>query len=149
MRSDRSPNSRNLCPATPDAPTRCLRAQKSLFECQVGKPEWATLRNRLLQEIDPKQDSLRIYHLDEDARERTEHHGFNTSTRADRISYPVISRYIPLYPGILRVRPIKSHPIPGVDYINTSEAVAETALSASIRLEENIVPSPPAFTATL
>ena len=53
-----------------------VRVQKSLFECQVGNPEWATLRNRLLQEIDPKQDSLRIYHLDEDARERTEHHGF-------------------------------------------------------------------------
>jgi CRISPR-associated protein Cas2 len=52
-----------------------VRVQKSLFECQVGKTEWATLRNRLLQKIDPKQDSLRFYHIDEDARKETEHHG--------------------------------------------------------------------------
>ncbi len=52
-----------------------VRAQKSLFECQLGKTEWARLKNRLLQEIEPKQDSLRIYHLDENARNKTEHHG--------------------------------------------------------------------------
>ena len=52
-----------------------VRVQKSLFECQLGKTEWARLRSRLLKEIDPKQDSLRVYHLDEDARNKTEHHG--------------------------------------------------------------------------
>ena len=52
-----------------------VRAQKSLFECQIGKTEWAVLKNRLLEEIDPKQDSLRIYHLDEDAKNKIEHHG--------------------------------------------------------------------------
>ncbi len=52
-----------------------VRAQKSLFECRVGKTEWAMLKSRLLQEIDPKKDSLRIYYLDEDARNKTEHHG--------------------------------------------------------------------------
>ena len=52
-----------------------VRVQMSVFECQLGKTEWATLRNRLLKEINPKQDSLRIYHLDEDAKEKTEHHG--------------------------------------------------------------------------
>ena len=52
-----------------------VRVQKSLFECQVGKTEWAVLRDRLLKAIDPEQDSLRIYHLDEDARNGTEHHG--------------------------------------------------------------------------
>ena len=51
-----------------------VRVQKSLFECQLGKTEWA-LRSRLLKEFDPKQDSLRFYHLDEDARDKTEHHG--------------------------------------------------------------------------
>ncbi len=54
-----------------------VRAQKSLFECQVRKTEWAALRNRLLKEIDPKQDSLRIYHLDENSKDKTEHHGLN------------------------------------------------------------------------
>lgn len=52
-----------------------VRVQKSLFECRLGKTEWAVLRNRLLEEIDPKQDSLRIYHLNEDAKNKTEHHG--------------------------------------------------------------------------
>ena len=52
-----------------------VRVQKSLFECQVGKMEWAVLRNRLLKEIDPKLDSLRFYHMDEKARRETEHHG--------------------------------------------------------------------------
>ena len=52
-----------------------VRVQKSLFECQVGKTEWAVFRNRLLQEIDLKQDSLRVYYLGEDAKNKTEHHG--------------------------------------------------------------------------
>ena len=52
-----------------------VRAQKSLFECRIRKVEWAALRDRLLKEIDPEQDSLRIYHLDENAKTRTEHYG--------------------------------------------------------------------------
>ncbi len=52
-----------------------VRVQKSLFECQVGKTEWAALKIRLLKEFDPEQDSLRFYHLDEDARNKAEHHG--------------------------------------------------------------------------
>ena len=52
-----------------------VRVQKSVFECQVGQTEWATLRNRLLSEIDLQQDSLRFYYLDEKALQRIEHHG--------------------------------------------------------------------------
>ncbi len=52
-----------------------IRVQKSVFECQVGKTEWAVLRSRLLKEMDPRQDSLRIYHLDEGTKDNTEHHG--------------------------------------------------------------------------
>ena len=52
-----------------------VRVQKSVFECQLGKTQFATLKYRLLQEMDFRQDSLRIYHLDEDVRNRTEHHG--------------------------------------------------------------------------
>jgi len=51
------------------------RVQKSVFECQVGQKEWILLRNRLLQEINAEQDSLRFYFLDEKAVARTEHHG--------------------------------------------------------------------------
>jgi CRISPR-associated protein Cas2 len=49
------------------------RVQKSLFECQVGATEWVALRQRLLDEIDAKQDSLRFYFLD--AGTRLEYHG--------------------------------------------------------------------------
>ena len=52
-----------------------VRVQKSLFECQLGKTEWAALRSRLLKVIDPKQDSLKFYYLDEDAKDNAEHHG--------------------------------------------------------------------------
>lgn len=51
------------------------RVQKSVFECQVGQKEWIVLRNRLVKEINPEQDSLRFYFLDEKAAMSTEHHG--------------------------------------------------------------------------
>jgi CRISPR-associated protein Cas2 len=51
------------------------RVQKSVFECQVGQTEWVSLKDRLLREIKPDQDSLRFYFLDETAKQRIEHHG--------------------------------------------------------------------------
>ena len=51
------------------------RVQKSVFECQVGAREWQLLRHRLLTEMEPAQDSLRFYFLDETAKSRIEHHG--------------------------------------------------------------------------
>jgi CRISPR-associated protein Cas2 len=51
------------------------RVQKSVFECQVGQKEWASLQDRLLHEIKTDEDSLRFYFLDENAAQRTEHHG--------------------------------------------------------------------------
>jgi CRISPR-associated protein Cas2 len=51
------------------------RVQKSVFECQVGQKEWASLRSRLLREIKVDEDSLRFYFLDANAEQRTEHHG--------------------------------------------------------------------------
>ena len=52
-----------------------VRVQKSVFECQVGQTEWASLRDRLLREIKADEDSLRCYYLDEKAVQRIEHHG--------------------------------------------------------------------------
>ncbi|MER3633235.1 MAG: CRISPR-associated endonuclease Cas2 [Blastocatellia bacterium] len=49
------------------------RVQNSVFECNVGKLQWATLRTRLLEEIDPNRDSIRFYFLETDT--RIEHHG--------------------------------------------------------------------------
>lgn len=51
------------------------RVQKSVFECLVGPPEWVLLRESLLKIINPEEDSLRIYPLDENARSRIEHLG--------------------------------------------------------------------------
>lgn len=51
-----------------------VRAQLSVFECEVDPGQWALLRGRLLGCIDPQTDSLRFYHLGSGAR-RIEHHG--------------------------------------------------------------------------
>ena len=39
------------------------RVQKSVFECLVDPAQWAGLKNRLLTEIDEKEDSLRFYYM--------------------------------------------------------------------------------------
>jgi CRISPR-associated protein Cas2 len=52
-----------------------IRVQKSVFEMQLGQKEWAELRARLLNEIDPAQDSLRVYFIDQSSKERIEHFG--------------------------------------------------------------------------
>jgi CRISPR-associated protein Cas2 len=53
------------------------RVQKSVFECNLGPEHWVILRDQLLAIIDPAEDSLRCYHLHEDARKRIEHYGKN------------------------------------------------------------------------
>ena len=52
-----------------------IRVQKSVFEMQVGQKEWVELRARLLSEIDPAQDSLRVYFIDQSSKDRIEHYG--------------------------------------------------------------------------
>ena len=49
------------------------RVQNSVFECRVGKTQWTVLRDKLLSEIKPGEDSLRFYFLDSDT--SVEHHG--------------------------------------------------------------------------
>jgi CRISPR-associated protein Cas2 len=51
------------------------RVQKSVFECEVDPAQWATLRARLISEIDRAADSLRFYRLGADGRRRVEHVG--------------------------------------------------------------------------
>jgi CRISPR-associated protein Cas2 len=53
------------------------RVQKSVFECLVEPQQWLLLKNNLLEIIDPDEDSLRIYPLDENVRRRIEHVGRN------------------------------------------------------------------------
>jgi CRISPR-associated protein Cas2 len=49
------------------------RVQNSVFECRIEPQHWIVLRDRLLQEVNQSQDSLRFYFLDRDV--KIEHHG--------------------------------------------------------------------------
>ena len=49
------------------------RVQNSVFECRVNDKQWIILRERLLREVNMKEDALRFYHLDTDV--RIENHG--------------------------------------------------------------------------
>lgn len=51
------------------------RVQNSVFECLVDPAQWAVLRNRLLEEIEPSEDSLRFYFLGRNWKSRVEHNG--------------------------------------------------------------------------
>ncbi len=51
------------------------RVQNSVFECEVDPSQWASLRARLVEEVDPSVDSLRFYRLGADGYRRVEHIG--------------------------------------------------------------------------
>ena len=59
------------------------RVQYSVFECQIDPAQWATLRARLMDEIDKKSDSLRFYRLGANWRSRIEHVGSKTAYDPD------------------------------------------------------------------
>lgn len=51
------------------------RVQNSVFECKLDPAQFATLKHRLLEIVDPESDSLRFYFLGANWRRRVEHHG--------------------------------------------------------------------------
>jgi CRISPR-associated protein Cas2 len=51
------------------------RVQYSVFECIVDPAQWTVLRQRLIDEIDSKEDSLRFYFLGSNWKHRVEHVG--------------------------------------------------------------------------
>ena len=51
------------------------RVQLSVFECKVREADLVRLRRALLEEINPHEDSLRLYLLGENASRRVEHYG--------------------------------------------------------------------------
>ena len=55
------------------------RVQKSVFECLVDPAQWVAIRNRLISEIKPDEDSLRFYFLGSNWKPRIEHVGVKTS----------------------------------------------------------------------
>jgi CRISPR-associated protein Cas2 len=51
------------------------RVQYSVFECIVDPAQWAGLKQRLIDLINPELDSLRFYYLGSNWRRRIEHVG--------------------------------------------------------------------------
>ena len=51
------------------------RVQFSVFECIVDPAQWTVLQKRLIDEIDPDEDSLRFYFLGSNWKHRVEHIG--------------------------------------------------------------------------
>jgi CRISPR-associated protein Cas2 len=55
------------------------RVQQSVFECMVDPEQWTRLRQRLVDEFNPKEDSLRFYFLGSNWKRRIEHLGAKPS----------------------------------------------------------------------
>jgi CRISPR-associated protein Cas2 len=51
------------------------RVQKSVFECRVDKTTYEVLEKRLLDEIDSREDNLRLYRLNEPIEEHVKEFG--------------------------------------------------------------------------
>lgn len=51
------------------------RVQNSVFECLVDPARWTVLKQRLMDIVDPKTDSLRFYFLGSNWKKRVEHFG--------------------------------------------------------------------------
>ena len=56
-----------------------VRVQNSVFECVVDTAQLKLLKKALLDEIDEKKDSLRIYNLGNRSKSNVEHFGAKTS----------------------------------------------------------------------
>ncbi len=55
------------------------RVQNSVFECLVDPAQWTSLKQRLVEIVDPGKDSLRFYFLGGNWRRRVEHMGSKPS----------------------------------------------------------------------
>lgn len=60
-----------------------LRVQYSVFECEIEPAQWAVLKARLVETIDPEVDSLRFYRLGARARDKVEHVGVRPAVELD------------------------------------------------------------------
>lgn len=59
------------------------RVQQSVFEMKVDPAQWTECRHRLLEIIDPTEDSIRFYNLGANWRHRVEHAGIETGFDID------------------------------------------------------------------
>ena len=59
------------------------RVQFSVFECQVDPAQWTSLKQKLIDKINPETDSLRFYFLGANWKKRVEQVGLKTSYDPD------------------------------------------------------------------
>lgn len=59
------------------------RAQLSIFECEVDPAQWTVLRNKLIDEVNLEEDSLKFYFLGANWRRRVEQLGIKKSYDPD------------------------------------------------------------------
>jgi CRISPR-associated protein Cas2 len=59
------------------------RVQFSVFECLVDPAQWALMRQKLIDEINQKTDSLRFYFLGSNWQRRVEHVGAKEGVKQD------------------------------------------------------------------
>jgi CRISPR-associated protein Cas2 len=55
------------------------RVQNSVFECHIDAAQLATLKHKLIDIIDPEQDSLRFYRIGNQYKNKVEHIGVKKS----------------------------------------------------------------------
>ena len=53
------------------------RVQNSVFECKLDPGQYVEFKERILNEIDPSTDSIRIYNLGNNWQKRVVHYGKN------------------------------------------------------------------------
>ena len=51
------------------------RVQNSVFECEIDNAKWLVVKNKLLEIINEKNDSLRFYYLGDKYDKKIEHYG--------------------------------------------------------------------------
>lgn len=59
------------------------RVQNSVFECDVTPAHFAQLRKRILDIVEPEEDSIRFYFLGKNWKRRIEHHGAKPAVDLD------------------------------------------------------------------
>jgi len=59
------------------------RVQFSVFECEVDPARWTFLRQKLVDVIDPEEDSLRFYFLGSNWKRRIEYVGLKKAVDPD------------------------------------------------------------------
>lgn len=60
-----------------------VRVQNSVFECELDAAQFRVLKQKLIDEIDGKKDSLRFYQLGNIKKAKVEHFGAKAAIKVD------------------------------------------------------------------